>query len=128
MAFTHTIKLGWGNGARSLEGNKNYSAGLQVSLDEAFASDAADLELTVAIDVSEIKSLYIISDQDVKVETNDGTTPDDTIDLVANVPYVWTTDSYDTCKLTVDVTAFFLTQLAATAGTLKLECVVDPTP
>lgn len=128
MSFLHTIRMGWGNGARSLDGNKNYSGGHQVSLDEDFAADASDLELTIAIDVSEIKAIFMVSDQDVQVETNDGAAPDDTIDLVANVPYIWTTDSYDSCLLTVDITALFLTQLAATAGTLKLECVVDPTP
>lgn len=130
MAFSHTIGMNWGSGARSLAASKAYTGDLQISINQAVASDAADLEVVVAIDVSEAKVVYMKSDVDCTVETNDGGSPVDTIALVANVPYVWTTDSYDSLLLGTDVTSLFLTNDSnpAVAGTFELEVLVDPTP
>jgi len=93
------------------------------------AGSTTDKEVVVAIDVSQIKELIIKASVDMTLETNDGTTPDNTIALKANFAYVWAKDySYDTCKLTVDVTKLYLTNAGATAGTFELLCVYDSTP
>lgn len=130
MAFTHTIGMSWGSGARSLAANKAYTGDLQSSINQAVASDASELEVIVAIDVSEVEVFYMKSDVDLTVKTNSSGAPDDTIVLVANVPYEWTVDSYDSFLLSTDVTSLFLTNDSnpATAGTLELEVLADPTP
>lgn len=130
MAFTHTIGQSWGSGARSLAANKAYTGDLQASINQAVASDASQLEVVVAIDVSEVEAFYMKSDVDCTVETNTGGAGDDTIVLLANVPYVWTVDNYDAFLLGTDVTSLFLTNdsAPAAAGTFEMEVLVDPTP
>lgn len=128
MSFSALIQQSVATGGVSIEKSKTYSAASRVSLDETIADSETDKQVTVAIDVSAVKAFYIVSDQDITLETNDGTTPDDTLSLVADVPYVWTTDSYDTFKLSADVTAFFFTNSSGSAANVKMECVLDPTP
>lgn len=128
MAFTHEIKQEVIHAGGSVSSSKSYSGGLQISLDESIADSATDLEVNLALDVSEIKSLFILSSEDVLLETNSGSVPDDTIDLKAGVPYVWNTDSYDANKLATDVTAFFITNSSGAAAQLQAEFIYDPTP
>jgi hypothetical protein len=109
-------------------GSKQYTGSSKVSLDETVASGSTDLLINVAIDVSAVKSFILLSDQAVTIETNNGAAPDNTIVLVANVAYVWTTDSYDTFKLTVDVTKIYVTNASGSTATIKLEALVDATP
>lgn len=108
--------------------NPSYTGGSSVNLNETIPADSTDLDVVVALDVSAIKSLYLLSDKDLVIETNDGTTPDDTINLKAGIPYIWNTDSYDTCLLTTDVTKFCVTEENSEAAVLKMECLLDPTP
>jgi hypothetical protein len=118
----------WSGDGRALAASKSYTGDQQITQQVPVAGETTDEEVIVGIDVSHIQAIYMKSDVDMKVETNDGTTPDDTIDLVANVPYVWTTDSYDSCLLTVNITALYLTVAGAIAGTFELEVLVDSTP
>ena len=59
---------------------------------------------------------------------SDGSTPADTITLVANLAYVWDTDSYDTFQLGTDVTAFYFTNASGSTATVYCYAVVDPSP
>lgn len=95
---------------------------------ETIADSSTDFQINVAIDVSAVKSFYLVSSQNVTVETNSGSSPADTLTLTANDPYVWTTDSLDTFQLGTDVTAFFVTNASGSSATLDLVAVVDATP
>lgn len=128
MAFSHKISVNWGGGNRSITADNNYSGDSQESKDVTVAGSTSDMLINFALDVSQIKAIYILSDKDLTLETNNGTTPDDTISLKAGVPYIWTTDSYDTCKLTTNVTALYASNAGATAARLQLEVVKDDTP
>lgn len=130
MAFTHTSSIGWTNGSRSIVTTKQYTGGAQQSINEAVNDSVTDLEMIIAIDVSAIKHIYIKADVDMTLETNDGTTPTDTINLKANVPYIFNADidAYFTNLLTADVTSIFMTNASGTDGTLELEVLTDPTP
>lgn len=130
MAFTHTASSGWSNGSRSIIANKNYSSELQTSIDQAIADSETDFEIVVGIDVSQIVHIYIKCDQDITIETNDGTTPADTINLKADVPYVFNADldAYFTDLLTTDVTSLFITNASGSTANLQLEVLTDPTP
>ena len=89
---------------------------------------STDLLVNMAIDVSQLQLLYIVSDQDVTLETNDGTTPTDTINLLANKPYIWKVGSYFANLLTADVTAFYFTNSSGAVATVDVEGVEDATP
>lgn len=127
---THTASSGWTNGLRSIISTKEYTGGLAVQLEEAIADSETDKLVVITIDVSAIKNIYLKSDQDITIETNNGTTPDDTINLKANVPYVFNADidSYFTNLLTTDVTGFYVTNASGAIANLVCEVLTDPTP
>ncbi len=127
MAFTHILATNWNGGGVSLSRSSSYSASAEQNIDEAIPDSSTDLEVALVLDVSEIKSIYMVSDQALTVETNlvSGT---DTIVLVADVPYIWYTGSYYTNLLATDVTKLFLTNASGSTANFKLRCVVDATP
>ncbi len=89
---------------------------------------AVDQLVNMAIDVSQLQLIIINSDQDLTLETNDGTTPTDTINLLANKPYIWDVKSYFTNLLTADVTAFYFTNSSGADAVVDVAGVEDATP
>jgi len=128
MTITHSITWTWTQSGDSESNTENVSAGLEKNLDEAVADSETDLEITYEIDQSAMQSFYMVSDQDVTVETNDGAAPDDTFSLQANIPLVWTANSNLTNPVTTDITALFVTNASGSTANLKIRALVDPTP
>lgn len=95
---------------------------------ETVANGQTDDEIIVAIDVSAVKAFYLVSDQPVTFETNSGSAADNTISLLAGVPYVWTEDSYDSFLLDTDVTSVFITNASGSTATIYLKALMDATP
>lgn len=128
MPFTHTLteKLVVGN--TSIEKSNAQSAGANTSIDETIADSTTDGLINFTLDVSQLQSIYIVSDADITIETNDGSSPADTLSLVAGVPYVWHADSYHTCLLTTDITALYVTNASGGSARLQIEALHDPTP
>lgn len=131
MAISNSVSL-------NVNGNHTattYSNTGQVRLDTGIDDGEADELHIISIDVSEMLLLYMVSDQDLSIETNSSSSPGDTITLTANVPYLWRDDNA-TCgsgaggadsvtKLSVDVTALYLTNASGSNATFKLECIYD---
>lgn len=128
MPFTHTLteKLVVGN--TSIEKSNAQSAGANTSIDETIADSTTDGLINFTLDVSQLQSIYIVSDADITIETNDGSSPADTLSLVAGVPYVWHADSYHACLLTTDITAIYVTNASGGSARLQIEALHDPTP
>jgi hypothetical protein len=110
--------------------NQAISAGANCSISETIAAAASNLEVAFVLDASQVSALVLIATADMTVETNDGTTPDNTFTLKANVPYVWTSADGGTLRDTagvsvVDITALFVTSTAG--GVLSVEALFDPT-
>ena len=98
--------------------------------DISVPDSSTDLQANIAIDVSLLKSFYLDSDQDVTVETNNGTTPDDTFTLKANSPVIWdeNDDQPNPFASAVDVTAVYITNSSGTAATVRFRIGQDSTP
>ena len=128
MSFTHTIAKNWKGAGREILSSKKYTGNAQQSISESVPDSSSDFFVAFSCDVSEIKSIFILSAVDMTLETNDGATPIDTINLKAGIPYIWHTDSYFTNLLGTDVTALYLTTGSVGAGTFQLEVITDPTP
>lgn len=106
---------------------KTYSASLSLSLaDVAAAETTTEMEMT--LNVANVKAFAVLSDVDVTLKTNSSGSPTNTLALKGGIPYIWNTDSYDTFKLTDDVTALFFTNAGETDANIKLTTVVDATP
>lgn len=108
---------------------KAYTGSLVTRIDgETVPDSQTDYEITVTLDVSAVKAFYLVSDQDVTLETNSGSAADNTLSLVAGVPYVWTTDSYDSFLLDTDVTSIFITNASGATATIDMLALLDATP
>lgn len=109
-----TITQEWG-------GNQN--------LDEDIPANQTNLEIAFELTVAKLKGFYMVSDVNMTVETNNGTTPDDTFTLIANEPVQWDASMSGWCPVatlfSADVTALFVTN--TTAGTLTVRAIYDPT-
>lgn len=104
---------------------KTYSGGAELLMEQAIAANQTNKLLDLVVDVSTIKSVVIVADVGMTLEFNNSTTGEPTLVLVAGVPYIWNTDSYDACLLNTDITALYVTN--TTAGTLKIGIITDPT-
>jgi hypothetical protein len=127
MAFSHTITYSWGNGNASLQQSQSKSAGAELNIEESIPNASTDLQVACAFDVSKVESIMILSDQNVTLETNSGGSPANTINLLANVPYVWQKATYLANLFTTNVTSWFLTNSSGANATLKARILTDPT-
>ncbi len=128
MSFSQTLAQSIRAGGRDVAQNNTYEADAESSVDVSIPDSETDMLVNFALDVSQIEVIYIKSDRDLTLETNSGAAPDDTLNLVADVPYIWTKDSYFTNKLTVDITALYATNASAAAAQLQIEVLHDATP
>lgn len=105
-----------------------YSAAGHVGVVESIANGQTNFVVNLAIDVSAVKSIVIVSDQNITVKTNDNSTPDNTLTLVAGKEYSWNTDSLQSLLLTADVTSLHVANASGETATLTLDCILDPSP
>lgn len=134
MPLTHTLTRGWtsSQGGTIAKSITTPSSGAETALDESIAATTTDELVAFVMDVSQLKSIYIVSDQDLLLQLNDGTTPSNTITLVANKPFTWITGDNalrDTAGalITTDITAIYATNAGASAALLQLRASYDPT-
>jgi len=128
MSHSVKIKRGWSFAGEALEKEETVTAGQIVTIDEPIADSETDYLIALTLDVSQIKAIYLESDQDITLETNDGSTPDDTISLSADVPQEWSeSDGAALRPLATDVTALYVTNASGSTANLKARFLVDPT-
>jgi len=128
MSFSQSVKFAWEGGSGALSKTVTKTGTGQSSLDETVATGLTDEELEYTLDFSAIKSVYIYSSQDVTLETNDGSSPGDTLALKANEPYVWHDTSLYPNLLTTDITSIFITNSSGAAANIRIEALVDASP
>ncbi len=122
----HTLSYGiGGSGITQSQNVSNEEVGVAILDGEPVADSATNFVVAFVLDVSTVKSFYINSDQDVLLDTNvDAPNPGvdgDVISLLANVPYVWHANDYNSFLLVVDVTDFRFTN--ASGSTATIDCV-----
>jgi hypothetical protein len=129
MSFTHSKSFNLTTASGQVTGGSRSVTGeMSIEADVAILDSATDDEVDMTLDVTQVSSFFIISDQDITLETNNGTTPDNTLALKANKEYNWDAASYDTFKLTVDVTDFFFTNASGSTANVKIRILIDATP
>jgi hypothetical protein len=125
MSAIHKITHTWEKGAEKISSTESYNVDGEASFDIDVPGVTTDKQVACNIDVSQLKSLFILSTKDVSFQTNSAGSPTNTIELKANVAYVWTFDSGITNPLTADVTAVYLTNPGASAARVQLEAAFD---
>jgi len=106
------------------------SGGQENNVSETIPDSSTDLEVTWEADSSAMVSFFMVSDQDILVETNNGTTPDDSFSLLAGVPTYWSASNVGVGNpITTDVTTnIFVTNSSGSDATLIIKMLQDPTP
>ena len=129
MAFSHTFKREWNSGGRAIAAEKTLTGtGQGPSVDETIGDPVTDKLVVWTADISQLVGLMMLSDQDLTIETNDGSSPGDTINLKAGIMLDWHTDTYFPKPLSVDVTALYVTNASGSEARLQIESVLDATP
>ncbi len=101
-----------------------HSIGESRAVNVSVPDNSTDLLVPFSIDVSELQHITLISDYDITIETNDGTTPQDTINLLAGAPILFNVG--DTALFAGDVTALYCTT-SAIGATATLQIVAGLT-
>lgn len=126
MSFSHEVIDSVNAGDGEIRKSNSYTGTKRISASETVPPASTDFEIVLPIVVADVVSFMIVTSADMTIETNNGTTPDDTLSLLAGVAYKWNSDSYDTFKLTTDVTSIFVT--STPGGTIQVESLEDATP
>jgi hypothetical protein len=103
----------------------------EANISESIGINADDVQVNLAIDVSALKSIFMLASTNMTISTNndhDGAF-DDQIFLIAGRPLIWTNTSYFDSPFasTVDV-AFIRVVNGGVAGTLQICALQDATP
>lgn len=128
MAFDAVVNMKMSVGTRTVGAIKTFSGNSYSSIDEEVTIGQSPRDIIVAFDVSAVKAFLCQSDQDVTFTTHKTAGVAQVINLKANVPYIWHTDSYDTFKLTDDVIKVVIINGTGVDAQIKIEVVEDPTP
>ena len=128
MAYSATVQEAITIGGKTYSKSNTFSDNAELHITKDVATAEANYEIDCTMAVAEISAVFINSTQDVILETNDGTTPDETINLVANVPYVWHENSYHVNLLATDITALFVTNTSGATATIDVHVLYNAVP
>lgn len=129
MSYTMTLHSGGVSGGNDLIQQFEVSGAARMGIEETVADGTTDQQVAFDLDISTIQGIIIVSDQDVTIETNDGTTPDDTLDLTAGVPVQFAASpSFGSNPFSADTTDLYLTNGSGAEATVQIEVIYDPTP
>jgi hypothetical protein len=133
----HNIDLSWSRGANStdlVQKRVTKTADSEIIIGDVddplvVPGSTTDKQVNVAIDVSQLKSLFMMSTTDLLVELNNGTGDANDVALLANEPLIWWQGCGWDCPLKVDVTTgLYLTKAGAGDATVQMRFLVDATP
>jgi hypothetical protein len=130
VSYSHSWDLTFSRGDASISStSEDVTGSAEANIDETIALNATDFLINIAIDVSALKSIFILGSKAMTIKTNDSADPDDTITLAAGVPFRWTSTSPFASPFasTVDVTKIYVTGAGA-SGTLQIYVLQDATP
>lgn len=127
MALTQVVTPAWARNSETLSTEVSISADGAFDRDLTIPGATTDQLVAAVIDVSQMKLLYISSDQDITIETNNSSAPADTLTITANKPLLWYEGYGLDNPLGTDVTALYITRAAGDSATVKIRCMVDAT-
>lgn len=89
---------------------------------------ATNVELTLVLDVSQAKSVFMVATVDMTVKVNSSGSPTETLHLKANEEYEWHTNSLHALVLETDITKVYVSNPGSEDGTFRFHAIYDPTP
>jgi len=120
--FTHVVGTSYKTDAGTIINVSESVVGTNqgVDIDAVIGPDATN-SYSVFIDPAKCQSCMLCSDQPTTIKTNDPNTPQHTINMHANVPIVWTLNSFWTIPFGPDnVNAMYITNNGAVSANVKI--------
>jgi len=101
----------------------------RIDVVESVLDGVSDGLVNFALDVSQAKLVFMQSDQDLTVKTNDSGSPQETISLTAGKPLLWVPDFPEApTPFSDDVTALYVSNASGDTATLRIKALLDATP
>lgn len=124
LTHTYTQSIKSASGGTVVSESAVYTADAEHDLSDIVPAGKA-LEIDLPVDVSQIVSFFITSDQDVTLKTNSDQAPTQQFALKAKKAIWWNTDRVEANPLTTDITKLFFDNNGTTAANVKAGFLVD---
>ena len=125
MATTHKVTRTTSIAGRSVSDTLDITGEVAQTFDLSITDATTDELVAIAFAVAKLKSIIIKSDQDITVETNDGATPIDTINVKKAMAFQWIEGEERANPFGTDVTAFFITNASGFTAKVEIEVLYD---
>jgi hypothetical protein len=76
MPFTHSVNRTVSTLGVAVGSSEVFTADAQLVIDTTVAAASTNVSFVATLDVSQVTSFFVVSDQNVTLETNSGTSPD----------------------------------------------------
>lgn len=113
--YTNTITYSQSSSdnSSSLTGKVTDTGNTLTSQANTFAAASTNVSMTMAFVKANLQQFFLVADQNCTVKTNSSGSPQETLTMVANVPYVWSLSSGLTNPFGGNVTTSFVTSTPA---------------
>jgi hypothetical protein len=120
MALTHRVGRRYSTNVGTVSDVTSiYTGSAEYALDTTVTT-GTEPTFVCNIDTSEVVSLMFHSNKAVTLKFNDDGSPTDTIELVADVMLIWTTDDEAAIPLSADVTSLDIANASGSTATVKI--------
>lgn len=120
ITHTHSFTLSSSNGTGTpINGSVTEIGTTEFAVDNTFPA-GTDVLLACTLTVANIQSIEMLSDKNLTIETNSGSSPANTINLIAGVPFPWSKSAaYFPNPFGTNITALYITN--AVPARLKIK-------
>lgn len=127
--ITHQITRKWSAGGSTISKTETKTGSGEQNIDQAVDADETDLLVSFALDVSTLKSIFIVANKDMTVTPHDSSdVAMDSVDLQSGVPYEWTDGSGLDNPFADDIGSLHVANLESAEGLLQIRSLYDSTP
>lgn len=123
MSITHklTFSISSDSAGTPLSGVQSEVGSTEIIQDVNYGASLTDQLLTVAFNFANVQTIFLLSDKGLKIETNSGSSPVNTINLKPGSPLAWSiSEGYFPNPFTANVTAFYITTTVAARLQVKI--------
>ena len=126
MSFTHTTGVTYRTNAGTLQSSTDQlSADTEHNLQDSIGANGGVTHFVFPVDVSEIQSFAIYSDQDLTININSDGAPDQVLNLTGSRMLTWNVNRIDSNPLTADWTGIWVHNDTASAASLKMSFLIN---
>ena len=125
MAYTHKVQSVWSGGGAQQSITVQRSADAEIFMQPSIGHGVTNQLATLAFAIAKAHLIFLLCDENLTIKVNSSSAPTETINLIANEPYIWYSGALFTNLFTHDVTAFYLSNGGSNDATLNIGVLYD---